>query len=146
MKSRCISGIFVVAASGMLAAQTPGRYDRAAEKTAAGTIKAVVALRADDGSVGVHIDLKTSEGMLDVRVAPALFIGQENFWFFAGEDIVVIGAPVAGGDAMLAKAIQKGSSVLTLRTADGEPKWAAKAEGIDGCGVNHLPMQRTTLH
>jgi len=145
MNSRCTSGILVVAASAMLAAQTPALYDRAAEKSVAGTIKAVVALRADDGSVGVHLDLRTSDGMLDIRVAPALFVGQENFWFFAGEDIVVIGAPVAGGDALLAKAVQKGSSIFRVRGDDGAPRWAAKSEGIDGCGVNHLPVQRTTL-
>jgi len=130
----------------MLAAQSPSRYDRTAERAISGTIKSVGAFPAVDGSVGVHIDLKTADGLLEIRVGPAAFIGQNNFWFFADDPIVVIGAQEPQSDGtVLAKAIQKGSQVLVLRTDAGVPKWTPATEGIDGCGVNHLPLQRTTL-
>ena len=148
MISKCISGVLVLSATAMLTAQSPSRYDRTAERAISGTIKSVGSFPAVDGSVGVHIDLNTAEGLLEIRVAPAAFIGQNNFWFFADDPIVVIGAkePQADG-TILAKAIQKGSHVLTLRTDAGAPKWAPANEGIDGCGVNHLPLvHRTTLH
>src|SRR5262245_635058 len=145
MIDKCISGILIVSASAMLAAQS-ARYDRTAERAISGTIKSVGSFPAPDGSVGVHIDLRTAEGLVEVRVAPAAFIGQNNFWFFADDPIVVIGArePAAEG-AIWAKAIQKGSAILTLRSDIGVAKWTPPGDGVDGCGVNHPPIQRTTF-
>ena len=78
---------------------------------------------------------------------PAAFIGQNNFWFFADDPVVVIGAREDSPDGIVrAKVVQKGSQVLVLRSDAGEPKWKPAVEGIDGCGVNHLPVVRTTLH
>ena len=130
----------------MLAAQTPARYDPAAEKAFTGTIKSVGAYPADDGSVGVHIDLITDEGIVDVRVAPATFIGKNNFWFFADEPLVVVGARVSpdANGPIWARLLQKGSAILVLRSDEGTPKWTPATDGIDGCGVNHPPLQRTT--
>jgi hypothetical protein len=147
MISKCISGVLVLSASTMLAAQSPPSYDRTAERVFSGTIKSVGSFPAADGAVGVHIDLRTADGVIDVRVGPAAFIGQNNFWFFADDPIVVIGAKEPQSDgAVWAKAIQKGSQVLVLRSDVGAPKWTPASDGIDGCGVNHLPLQRTTLH
>jgi hypothetical protein len=146
MISKLLSGALVVSASAMLAAQSPAAHNGAAERVVSGTIKTVVALPAADGSVGVHLDLRTADGMVDVIVAPAMFIGQQNFWFFADDPVVVIGVAVSDPEVpVLAKAIQKGSSVLVLRREDGTPRWAAGNDGVDGCGVNHPPIQRTTL-
>jgi hypothetical protein len=146
MNNTCISGVLVIAASAVLAAQAPARFDRAAEAQMSGTVKVVIPLRADDGSIGVHLELRTVDAIVDVRVAPALFVGEQNFWFDAGDALVVTGALAEGGDAIVAKTIQKGARVLTLRSADGTPKWVSKTEGSDGCGTIHPPMQRTTLH
>jgi hypothetical protein len=147
MISKFTSAVLVIGASAMLAAQSPPSYDRASERVVSGIIKSVGSFPAADGSVGVHIDLKTADGLLDIRVGPAAFIGQNNFWFFADDPIVVIGAKELAPDgAIWAKTIQKGSQVLTLRGDLGLPKWKPAIDGIDGCGVNHLPIQRTTLH
>ena len=146
MISKCISGVLVVAATAMLAGQTPARYNGAAEQIFTGTVKAVAAYPAVDGSVGVHIDLQTDDGVLDLRIGPAMYIGQNNFYFFAGDSLVVIGARTPDADGpILAKAVQKGSDLLVLRSAEGATKWMPATEGVDGCGVNHLPLQRTTL-
>ena len=76
-----------------------------------------------------------------------MFIGQENFWFFADDQLVVTGARVSGAEGPIwARTVQKGSTVLVLRSADGTPKWTPPTDGADGCGVNHPPIQRTTLH
>ena len=146
MINRLISGALVVGATAMLAAQAPARYDRATEKTYSGTIKAVASYPAPDGAVGVHLDLQTPEGLFDVRVGPAMFVGQENFWFFADDRLVVIGARASGDEGPIwARAIQRGSAILVLRGEDGTPKWTPATDGTDGCGVNHPPVQRTTL-
>ena len=75
-----------------------------------GTIKTAVALPAADGSVGVHLNLRTAGGMVDVHVAPAMFIGQENFWLFADEAVVVTGFMLPGDEdgPIWAKAVRKG--------------------------------------
>lgn len=141
-----ISGVMAIASSMMLAGQTPGRYDRAAETTITGSIKAVVSYPSADGSVGVHFDLKTTDGIVSVHVGPAMYIGQRNFWFFADDNVEIVGTRVEsdGNVAVWAKAIQKGSDLLVLRGAEGAPKWKPADDGIDGCGVNHLPLQRGT--
>jgi hypothetical protein len=133
-------------ASATMLAQSGFTYDRSAEVAVSGTILAVVSLPAPDGAVGVHIDLQTPTGLVNVHIAPAMFIGKGNFWFFAAEEIEVIGTPMSldGNNAFLAKAIQKGSAVLTLRSADGAPKWSPAIEGTDGCGVNHAALPRGT--
>ena len=146
MINKCISAVLVVAATAMLAAQATPRYDRAAEMTIRGVIKSVGSFTAADGAVGVHIDLRTDEGVFDVRVAPAMFIGQNNFWFFADEPLVVVGARVSpdANGPIWARLLQKGSAILVLRSDEGTPKWTPATDGIDGCGVNHPPLQRTT--
>jgi hypothetical protein len=140
------SGVMAIASSMMLAGQTPARYDRAAETLITGSIKTVVSYPSADGSVGVHIDLSTPEGIVSVHVGPAMYIGQQNFWFFADDSVEIVGTRMEsdGNVAMWAKAIQKGSDLLVLRGADGVPKWKPADDGIDGCGVNHLAVQRGT--
>ena len=146
MISKCTSIIVMLTATTMLSAQSKGFVGRA-ERTISGTIKSVGSFPAVDGSVGVHIDLRTADGLVEVSVAPAAFIGQNNFWFFADEAIVVtVSEDPAGGGAVWAKTIQKGSQVLPLRGDTGLPKWSPASDGVDGCGVNHLPLQRTTVH
>jgi hypothetical protein len=148
MISRCIkTGVLAAAATVALAAQAPARYDRTQEQTFSGTIRAVASYPTAEGAVGVHLDLQTADALLDVRIGPATFIGQENFWFFAEDKLVVIGARVSGPEGPIwARAIQRGSTVLALRTDDGTPRWSPATNGTDGCGVNHPPIQRTTLH
>lgn len=136
-----------VAASATMFAQSGSvAYDSSTEVTVTGTILHVVSLPASDGAVGVHFDLKTPTGLLNVHVAPAMFIGASNFWFFADEEVTITGSRVVldGNHAFLAKSVQKGAAVLTLRTAEGAPKWTPAIEGVDGCGVNHPGLPRGT--
>jgi hypothetical protein len=146
MIRHCISGVLILSTSAFLAAQGATRYDRPNEKAISGTIRTVVSFAAADGTVGVHFDLKTDDNkVVSVHVGPAMYIGMQNFWFFADDKVQIIGSRVTvdGNVSLWAKSIQKGSEMLVLRAADGTPKWAAE-DGIDGCGVNHLPLQRGT--
>jgi hypothetical protein len=145
--SRGLTLALSLAASATMLAQSGSiAYDRSNEVAVTGTLLHVVSLPAADGSVGVHFDLQTPNGLLNVHVGPAMFIGAGNFWFFADETITVIGsrAVIDGNHAFIAKAVQKGSAVLQLRTAEGAPKWAPAVDGVDGCGVNHAGLPRGT--
>ena len=146
MTRQLISGVLILTSTVLLGAASGTRYDRAAEKTYAGSIKTVVSFAAADGTVGVHFDLKTDDDkIISVHVGPAMYVGMRNFWFFADDKVEIIGTKVTvdGNVAIWAKAIQKGSETLVLRTDDGTPKWDGD-DGMDGCGVNHLPLQRGT--
>jgi hypothetical protein len=124
----------------------PASYDRTAEKAIVGTISAVVTFQDPAGTVGVHLDLQTADGLVSVHLAPAMFLGQNNFSFFADERVVIIGTRTLhdGNSAVWAKAIQKGPALLALRNADGTPKWTPATDSADGCGVNHAPLPTGT--
>jgi hypothetical protein len=141
-----ISGVLIFTSSVLLGAASGPRYDRTVEATYAGTIATVVSFPAADGTVGVHFDLKTDDGrVVSVHVAPAMYVGMQNFWFFADDRVEIVGSKVTvdGNVSIWAKAIQKGTQILAVRDAEGMPKWSGD-EGIDGCGVNHLPLPRGT--
>ena len=144
MIRQTVLGFLFITSSVMPAARMPAHYDRAAEKAITGTIKSVASYPIADGSVGVHLDLITTDGIVDVRIAPASFIGQHNFWFSVDDRVAIIGALESrdASRAVWAKAIQKGSAMLVMRDADGTPKWTPPTDGVDGCGVNHPPLQR----
>jgi hypothetical protein len=140
-----ITTFILIGSTMMLAAQTASRYDRAAEGAITGTILHVVSGASADGIVGVHLDLKTNDGLLDVALGPALFVGQNNFWFYAEERVEIISARMPrDGRTVWVRAIMKGSTVLVLRHEDGTPKWAPAIDGTDGCGVVHPALPRIT--
>jgi hypothetical protein len=120
-----------------------GGYDRTTETTTTGTILTVVGATGPDGVVGVHLDLKTDRGIVDVHVAPALFIGENNFWLQAQDEVVITGSRVFhdGEPALWARSIKKGAKTLTLRNESGTPLWKVDAAtDPDGCGVVHAPV------
>ncbi|MGH9143285.1 MAG: hypothetical protein ACRD2I_19295 [Vicinamibacterales bacterium] len=135
----------IVAACASLAAQSPAtaprQYDPATEVTYDGVVRGVIATRAPDGTVGVHLDLVTADkALVKVHLGPAMFIGMNDASFFAEDAVVVTGAFVShdGEVALWARQVTKNGKTLTLRGADGTPRWPfATAEDPDGCGVPH---------
>ena len=144
--SRGIAVTLWLAASAGILAQSGSTYDPSAEITVAGTIKHVVSFTAPDGSVGVHLDFTTPDGMLNVHVAPALYIGMQNFWFFADDQLEIVGVTsvAAGNKAFVARTLKKDGKTLNLRNAEGKPAWTPATEGADGCGVAHAALPRGT--
>jgi len=148
-RSRISRGLAVtlwLAASAGILAQSGSIYDPSAEITVTGTIKHVVSFAAPDGSVGVHLDFTTPDGMLNVHVAPALYIGMQNFWFFADDQLEIVGVKsvVDGNRAFIARTLKKDGKTLSLRNVEGKPAWTPATEGADGCGVAHPALPRGT--
>jgi len=142
--------IFVVAAwAAPLIAQSvttaPPVYDVTAEITISGTVTQVLSAPGPDGSVGVHMKVQSpGQKPLMIHVAPALFIGMNNFSFLLDDQVTVTGSYVmhAGEIALWARTVSKGEHTLTLRDGDGTPRWPrATAEDLDGCGVAHEPLR-----
>jgi len=145
--SRGLTFVLCLGASAAMLAQSGSfTYDPSAEVTVSGTIKHVVSFAAPDGSVGVHLDFTTPDGMLNVHVAPALYIGQENFWFFADDQLQLVGVKTFadGNKSFVVRLLKKDGKTLTLRGADGKPAWTPATEGADGCGIAHPVLPRGT--
>ena len=123
----------------------PGKYDPAVEASYGGVITGVVSVVAPDGTVGVHLNLKTATGTtVRVHLGPAVFIGMNNFSFFADDLVLVRGAYVShdGDVAVWARQVSKDGKTLALRDENGTPRWTqATAEDPDGCGVSHAPVR-----
>ncbi|HJZ76065.1 MAG TPA: hypothetical protein VKE51_30225 [Vicinamibacterales bacterium] len=138
--------LWLSATAGVLAQSGSLTYDPSAEVTVSGTIVHAVSFVAPDGAVGVHFDFKTPDGMLNVHVAPALYIGMQNFWFFADDQLEIVGmrSVVDGNKSFIARAVTKDGKTLTLRSADGKPAWSPATDGTDGCGVAHPALPHGT--
>jgi hypothetical protein len=124
-------------------AQSPA-YNPAVETTVAGTIRYVQSAEGADGTVGVHLVLTTPGGPVRIHLAPAMFIGMNDFFFLMDDRVEIAGATVtrAGETAIWARTITKGGRTLTLRDADGTPRWPrATADDPDGCGIEHAPIR-----
>jgi hypothetical protein len=149
MMRKMAVAVFVIGACVAVAAQTPANapktYDPASEVTLGGMITGVVATTAADGTVGVHLNLATArKEVVKVHLGPAMFIGMNDGFFLAEDQVEVTGAFVShdGQTALWARTITKNGKTLTLRNADGVPRWKlATADDPDGCGVSHGPVR-----
>ena len=74
-----------------------------------------------------------------------MFIGMNNFSFFADDQILVTGAYVShdGEVAIWARQVSKdGKTLDAARPPTATPRWPlATADDPDGCGVSHAPVR-----
>jgi hypothetical protein len=144
-----VVSVLVLGACAALAAQAPSKaplaYDPDAEVTLGGVVTGVVATTGADGTVGVHLNLTTARNTtVKVHLGPAMFIGMNDASFFTDDLVLVTGAYVThdGEVALWARTITKKGKTITLRGADGRPRWPmATADDPDGCGVPHAPVR-----
>jgi hypothetical protein len=142
--------VFIFGTSVGLAAQNPAgaarQYDPSSEQTYQGIVTGVIATTGADGTVGVHLNVRTSGGVVvKVHLGPAMFIGMNDASFFVDDAIALTGAFVShdGESALWARqVVTRNGKTLTLRGADGTPRWAfATTDDPDGCGVPHAPVR-----
>ena len=135
----------VVATTSAAQPPAPGQYDPSVEASYGGVVSSVISVTGPDGTVGVHLNLKTATGtIVKVQLGPAMYIGMNNFSFLADDLILVKGAYVShdGEVAVWARQVSKQGQTLALRSPDGRPRWPlATAEDPDGCGVSHEPVR-----
>jgi hypothetical protein len=143
MATRIVVVAFALLLASAASAQ-PAGYNTASETSVSGVIRYVISAMAPDGTVGVHLELRTNEGPVRVHLAPAMFIGMNNFSFYTDDIVAIRGAKVTRGSetAVWARLIVKDGKTLVLRDDDGTPRWPrATFEDPDGCGVTHDPIR-----
>jgi hypothetical protein len=146
--TRIVTLLAWIAASAALVAQSGSiTYNPTEEAVVSGTILHVVSLQGPDG-YGVHFDLKTKSGLMNVHVSPAAYFGEKNVFFYADEEVELTGVKqfIDGNKSFLVRTIKKTADgkTLELRDAEGKPRWTPATNGTDGCGVAHPALPRGT--
>jgi hypothetical protein len=124
-------GVLVIGLLGMATVALAQRrlsgpnYDPAKEITIQGSVQEVVTLQ-HRGMTGIHLNVKSSDKVFDVRVGPSWFLDEKQFKFATGDQIEVTGATISTntGAALIAREVKKGDAVLVLRDAKGFPVWS----------------------
>jgi hypothetical protein len=106
-------------------------FDPATITTVSGEVTAVDRRQGRRVSEGVHAELKTSDGTLDVHLGPAAYLSQQKLDLAKGDQIEVTGSKVqfGGKPALIAQQVKKGETSITLRDESGRPVWAASGRG-----------------
>ncbi len=105
----------------------PRNFDPATVTTVSGEVTDVHRLEAMRGQ-GVHLDLKTADGVLAVHLGPAWFLDKQALKVQKGDALEVTGSKVqlGAGPALIAQMVKRGDASLTLRDANGVPVWARR--------------------
>ena len=104
----------------------PPNYDVAAQVTVQGVVNEVQEFYCPiSGDVGTHLNVATTNGVVEVHVAPTRFLRGEEWQFAPGDQIEVTGSQVLfhGHPALIAQSIVRGNQTVALRRADGRPMW-----------------------
>lgn len=103
------------------------RYDTATEASYKGTVEEI---RQHDhagmAGTGTHLIVKSGDQVLEVLLGPSEFLAAQQITFAKGDQIEVTGSKIKFGDAdaIMAREVKKGDKTLTLRDAQGVPKWS----------------------
>lgn len=108
------------------------RYDTSTEATLRGTVQDVKQVTGGPGMRGLsgtHVVIRTDQETIEVHFGPSAFLVEQKFAVQTGDSIVVVGSrtTVAGAAVVLAREVRKGDQTVTLRDAQGFPKWARGA-------------------
>jgi len=112
------------------AKQRAPKYNAATEVKAQGVIQDVQQYWCPiNGDKGTHLMVSTTNGILEVHVAPLRFLQGNGVSFSKGDQIEVVGSMVVyqGHDAMIARKITRGDETFAFRQPNGRPVWVEPA-------------------
>jgi hypothetical protein len=101
-------------------------YDVKTVQTVKGAITEIQRVAPMRGmSEGVHITLKTDQGVADVHLGPAWYLDHQDTQLAVGDHVDVRGSRVMleGKPVVIAAEVKKGGEVLKLRDDQGLPMW-----------------------
>jgi hypothetical protein len=121
------------AGSSVTPAANEPAYTPATTVSVVGTVTAIHQVAAGNPLAGVHLTLKTKADVIDVYLAPAEFLKFLKASFPVGDQMQVIGSKVKfqNGDVILARQVDDGSALVTLREANGTAEWQSWGKEVD---------------
>jgi len=102
-------------------------YDPKTVETVSGTVESVNKVTPTKGMYyGIHVNLKTNEGLFDVHLGPGWYIERLDLKIVPGDHLEVSGSKIMfqGKPAIIAAEVKKGDQILRLRDDNGFPLWA----------------------
>ncbi len=103
-------------------------YNPATVQTVTGQVASVDRVAWGRRAQGVHLTLKTGQETLTVHLGPSWYVDQQPLKLAQGDQVEITGSRVdfQGGQVLIAREVKKGGQVLTLRDAQGVPRWAGQ--------------------
>ena len=101
-------------------------YDPATVDTVAGKVVAVeIHIPRDGRHYGVHLQLKTQEEILPIRLGPFWYLDRQPTQIQEGDEIEVTGSRIIlkKTSVLIASEVRRGDQILRLRDASGVPAW-----------------------
>lgn len=102
----------------------PVKYNAATETKTSGVVETTqdFACQVSDGEIGSHVKIRTSDGIVQVHLAPARILRAHNLRFLPGERVEVVGSKVRyqGSDDVIAREITRGTEFYVIRDANGK--------------------------
>jgi len=106
------------------ALQGAALYDGANEVTVKGVVQETQEFDCPvtEGELDSHLLLKTTDGVLEIHLAPVRIMSGQGIRFAVGDQIEVIGAKVrlTGKTGVIARKVTRGNEVLVFRDRDGK--------------------------
>lgn len=101
-------------------------YNPATVETISGSITDITSVN----TWGVHIKVKTANGITGVHIGPHWFI-KGKITLAVGDSVTATGSKVGmnGETVIIAKTISKGTDTVRLRNDNGVPLWAGSGKG-----------------
>ena len=101
-------------------------YNPGSEVTIEGTVQQVNDFYCPiSNGEGTHLLVATDAGVVQVHVAPKVFLRTNNWNFSPGDRVQIVGSRMiyAGHAAVVARTISRNNLTLAFREKDGKPLW-----------------------
>jgi hypothetical protein len=120
-----LSTLAVVLFAVLAFAQAPPKYDPATETKLKGTVEELKFVPPSGGKPVAYLVVKSGADTVQVFLCPKTFLDQMGTTFKPQDKVEVTGSKVKqdGEDLILAREVDKGDDMLTLRFKDGKPAW-----------------------
>src|SRR5215471_15532123 len=106
-------------------AQGPPKYDPATETKLKGTVEELKFVPPTGAKTMAYLVIKSGADTLQVFLCPKAFLDQMGTTFKPEDKVEVTGSKITqdGAELILAREVDKGDDMLTLRFKDGKPAW-----------------------
>ena len=123
--AKILSIVAVVLSANSAFAQSPPKYDPATETKLKGTVEELKFVPPTGAKTVAYLVIKSGTDTLQVFLCPKTFLDQMGATFKPEDKVEVTGSKVTqgGADLILAREVDKGDDMLTLRFKDGKPAW-----------------------